>query len=131
MSGFLFTKTKQMKRLTFMSLMLGLVLASCGNNEVKEEEKGESWETNKETFMNSCQKSALQSSKSAMGPEVLSMIDETKLEALIESQCACQFQEIKSKYKTPEEAFEKGVDKVIEGISGCEPSEEEINDLFK
>jgi len=115
-----------------MTLMLGFVLVSCGNNnEEKEEAKGESWESNKETFMNSCQESALQSSKSAMGPEVLSMIDETKLENLIESQCDCQFQEIKSKYKTPEDAFEKGVDKVIAELNGCEPSEEEINDLFK
>lgn len=104
-------------------------MVSC--NSTPEEEKGQSWEAAKKSFMNSCEDSYVRSFKGALTPEVLDMIDLGELDKLAVQQCGCMFEGIKKRYDSPEDAFANGYDQLMEDVEGCEPAEEELDNLFK
>lgn len=110
-----------MKQSFYLLIGAGLVLASCAR----------SWESEKEEFITSCEKSYIESFKNALEPEVLNQIDLNNLDDLATQQCDCLYNAIKDKYETPEEAYSKGIDAVMEEVSGCDPKEEELDKLFK
>lgn len=110
-----------MKRIAYLALALGLTLVSCQP----------SWESEKETFVTSCQESYISSFKNTVGSEYIDAVNLDELDKLAESQCECIFSEVQKKYDTPEEAYSQGYDKLFEDVKGCEPSEDQLNKLLK
>ena len=110
-----------MKRSIYLLLTIGLVLVSCQRT----------WEDEKEEFTTSCEESYVRSFKNALTPEVLSEVDMDELDKLAEKQCDCVYNSIKEKYKDPQEAYDKGIDAVMEEVKGCDATDEELDKLIK
>ena len=110
-----------MKQSIYLILALGLVLGSCQRT----------WEDEKEDFTSSCEESYVESFKSSFGPEAMQEVNQDALEKLAERQCSCIFESVQAKYDSPDDAYDKGIDAVMEEIDGCEPTDEELDKLLK
>jgi hypothetical protein len=110
-----------MKRFTLLLLASGLVLVACKRT----------WNDEEEVFMTSCQDSYLESFKSSLRPEIMQEVNQNELEKLAERQCSCIMESVKSKYDSPDEAYAKGIDALMEEVEGCDPTEKELDKLLK
>ncbi|MCR9171214.1 MAG: hypothetical protein NXI10_01890 [bacterium] len=112
-----------MKYTIYLTLAAGLVLASCSSESA--------WDAEKEAFVSSCEKSYVSSFKSTLGAENMGAVNLDELDNLAEKQCDCMFESIREKYDTPEEANAKGVDKLMEEVKECEPTDADLDKLLK
>jgi len=115
-----------MKKIFYLPLFLGTILVSCNSDNTWNEE-------NKEEFVSSCESSFVSGFESTMGDN-MDMVDRDELNKLASDYCSCSFEFIKKKYDSPEEAFTKGTDALLEEIEGsqdCEITDEDINKLLK
>lgn len=111
-----------MKQSIYLLLAMGLVLVSCNQG----------WDENeKEEFTTSCEEGYVTKFKSTLGPEYIDEVDLDELDKLAERQCDCIYEAIKEKYETPEEAYSKGIDAVMEEVKGCDATDEELDKLLK
>lgn len=111
-----------MKRTIYFTLATSFVLASCNQKGWTEE--------NKKEFVGNCKSSFISSFESTMG-ENMHMVDKEELKKVADRYCNCSYETIEKKYKSPEEAFSKPIDRLLEEAEGCEPTEKEASKLLK
>lgn len=101
--------------------VVGMFMVSCA---------GEKWPEKSEIeFTNSCASSYVQSFESTMG-DMMSEVNEEKLDKLSKNQCSCIYESLKKNYDSAEAAFKVGFDELMESSNGCDPTDEQINDLL-
>lgn len=80
-------------------------------------------------FVGNCTSSYISSFKSTLG-DMMSEVNEDKLNEVAASYCSCSYEKIKKKYETPEEAFKKTTEQLMQDCVECDPTDKDIDELL-